>query len=110
MDYNNYKKELAKALEEIKSSDWFKELNKENQEEVIRQQKAYYTPPTVISNCILNMLIEQKGLWNDFVKDLKKVIPYGRAKESGNIGLFKQKWAERYFPIQHRKDGNLYRN
>ena len=92
----NYKKELGQALQEIKASDWFKELPPEDQEYCLDSQKAIYTPPSDMENTLMNMQIDARGLNDEWDKHRESKYPWADNTTKGEVGI-----AKRRFITQH---------
>lgn len=89
------------ALSEVKNSDWYKELSKDMQEEAIKQQKEYYTPPDNMQNTLLNLTLgneEYPNVWKDWLELLQNEAPWADPKMTrGAVGLLKQQFfTEKY--------------
>lgn len=72
----NWKKELGMCLQEIKSSEWFKELSTDLQEIVLSDTKEIYSPPDKIQNTLINMSLKYSGYWDKWVKNCYDNFPW----------------------------------
>ena len=79
----HYKKELALALQEIKKSNWFAELEKQDQEHCIEMQKAYFTPPNFMQNTLLNACMVQLNIMDAWLRRCANNFPWANPYLSG---------------------------
>ena len=87
----HYKKELGLSLNEIKSADWFKQLDENEQKYALGSVKATYTPPNNMEETLLNITLHHSGWEEEWATLCARLFPWGNPIQGGaEIGLAKR--------------------
>ena len=82
------KKEVGMALNEMKSSDWFKALGEEDKSYVLQETKQLYAPPEKYENTLLNLFLQQ-GYEEEFLRYRREIYPYA-VGDTGEVRMLKR--------------------
>lgn len=74
--FQNPKKELGMALQEMQRESWYLELPKELQQYATDEIKHGFTPPNPINNTLINIWLSHAKMFNEWEKICEEHFPY----------------------------------
>lgn len=88
---SEYKKQLGQALNEIKKSSWFLELDESMQKEALEQTKRCYTPPNDMENTLMNIKLGEINKYKEWCEYCSNKFPWADPqKTKGEVGIAKR--------------------